>query len=161
MNLPTDELLQQYFDDRLALAKFSFAQRLDKFLDANLTMHELRIILLVASGAVTEKSRLIALVQLPPHSVDATLGGLIEHGYLAPIPPGSQRLTPTDEAMDLFDAAADRRDVTMDMLADLAPEDLSALVQGTQALRRAMEEDAQREGGLLSAGVFQQMQPAS
>lgn len=160
MNLPTEDLLQQYFDDRLALAKLNFTQRLDQFLDANLTMHELRVVLLVASGAATSKTRLTALLGIPARSVEATTGGLIEHGYIAPVVPGSEMLAPTDEAMDLFDAVADRRDVTMELLAGMAPEDLAALVQGTHALRRAMEEDARTEGGLLASDVFRQLQTA-
>lgn len=158
MTLPTEDLLQQYFDDRLALAKLSFTQRLDQFLDANLTMHELRIVLLVASGAAATTTRLTALLQLPLRSVEATLSGLIEHGYLIPIAPENERLTPTEEAVELFEAVTDRRDVTLELLADLAPEDLTALVQGTHALRLAMEEDAHTDGGLLEPDVLQQLQ---
>lgn len=158
MTLPTENLLQQYFDDRLALAKLSFTQRTDQAFDANLTMHELRIVLLVASGAAATTTRLTALLQVPLRSVEATLSGLIEHGYLIPKAPENERLTPTEEAVELFEAVTDRRDVTLELLAGLAPEDLTALVQGTHALRLAMEEDAPTEGGLLEPDTLQQLQ---
>lgn len=150
MTLPTEDLLQQYFDDRLALARLNVMQRVDKFLDANLTMHELRTVLLIASGVAATKERLVRVLQVPTDSVGATLGQLVEHGYIEPVVcPENNTLSPTEQAMDLFDAMADRRESTLELLASLDPDDLHALVRGTQALRLAMEQDASEDGGLL------------
>lgn len=158
MTLPTEELLQQYADDRLALARLNAMQRIEQFSDANLTMHELRVVLLVASGIAPSRERLITVLQSRTDSTIATLGQLVQQGYIEPVVPENDRLTPTEDAMNLFDAMAERRDITMELLANLDPDDLEALVQGTRALRVAMELDASEEGGLLPADTLTRMQ---
>ena len=157
MQLPTEDMLQQYFDDRLALARLNAMQRIENFLDANITMHELRVVLVVASGIASTKDRLIDVLRVPTDSVIATLGHLVEHGYIEPIVPENDRLTPTEAAMNLFDAIAERRDSTMELLANLDPHDLAALVRGTRALRVAMELDTSEESGLLLTDTLDRM----
>lgn len=140
MTLPTEELLQQYFDDRLALARSNFIQNMGQFMDPNLTLHELRVVLLVASGVASSPQRLGELLQVSEDSLDATLSQLIQHGCLDTHGVTGGHVSPTDEAMDILDAFAERKDATMALLADLDPEDLTALVRGTHMLRVATEE---------------------
>lgn len=139
---PTEELQQQYFDDRLALARLNVMQRIELFPDANLTTHELRIILLIASGVVATRDRLNRILEVPSDSIDTALDNLVQHGYLEPKAHESNNLIPTEEATSVFDAMTDRRDTTMELLANLDPDDLTALVRGTRALRVAMELNA-------------------
>lgn len=137
-----EELQQQYFDDRQALARLNVMRRIEQFPDASLTTGELRIILLIASGVVATRSRLNNILQVPADSIDTALDSLVQHGYLEPIVPESDNLIPTEEATTVFDAMTDRRDTTMELLANLDPDDLTALVRGTRALRVAMEHNA-------------------
>ena len=151
MAMPTEELLQQYFDDRLAMARLNFIQRIGQFIDANLTMHELRVVLLVASGIASSRERLGNLLNVSRDSLDATLTQLVHQGYIATKGSAAGGLLPTDEAMDIFDAVADSRDTTMELLASLDPNDLEALVRGTHALRGLMELQRIQDGGYVPA----------
>lgn len=143
MTLPTEELLQQYFDDRLALTRLDFIGGMGKFADANLTMHELRIVVLVASGAASSQELLENMLNISRDSLGATLEQLLQQGYIRG--QGHGNILPTDEAMEVYYAVADRRDSMVEVMTHMDPHDLSALVRGTHALRTAMELDALQE----------------
>lgn len=152
MAMPTEELLHQYFDDRLALARLGFLQRMGRFPEADLTVGQLRIVLLIASGVTSSRARLLALLGQPEEELDQDLEQLHHKGYLERTGTEGIQLMPTETAMDVLDAVADRKDSIMELLAAMDPQDLAALVRGTHALRSAMELDAAMEHSAMILG---------
>lgn len=146
MPAATEHLIEQYYQDRLALARLSLMQEMETFIDANLTMHELRAILLVTSGRASTIEKLSRFLGVPENSTGATVENLLTHGYLVPTMAGRDEdrplLVPTEQATELFTTIIDRRDSAMEILTTLDPHDLEALVRGTHALRAAIEREA-------------------
>lgn len=144
MPAATALLIEQYYEDRLALARLSLMQEVETFVDANLTMHELRAVLLVTSGRATTVEKLSRILRVSEDSVGATVENLLTQGYLVPSLAGRDEnaslLVPTEQSTELFRSIIDHRNSVMDILSHLNPDDLEALVRGTHALRNAIEQ---------------------
>lgn len=148
MHASTEHLMQQYYEDRIVLTRLSLMQEIETFIDANLTMHELRAILLVTSGRASTVEKLSRFLGMREDSTGATVENLLVHGYLVPTMAGrdasSSLLVPTEQATELFATVIDFRDSAMEILTNLDPHDLEALVRGTHALRNAIEREVPR-----------------
>ncbi|WP_044495251.1 MarR family winged helix-turn-helix transcriptional regulator [Nesterenkonia massiliensis] len=139
-----DELIKRYFDERLALLRLRGSSRVEPFLDMELTIQQLRIVLLVASGAASTASRLAMVLGVSKATISVAVDQLVKQGHLqqseSPTDRRVKELTPTTETLQLFDLVMDRRDTSTELLASLDSADLAALVQGMSALRRALQE---------------------
>ncbi|MEV6813054.1 MarR family transcriptional regulator [Micromonospora sp. NPDC051296] len=136
------ELAGQIAADRRALAQALAAGRLVPFLDLDLTLHQLKVVLLVASGIATTGHELAGHLHVTAPTVSATVEKLVTLGYLRRDESGTdrrvKRLTATGRAARLHEAVAGLRDESDALLALLSPEDLAALARGTRALRDAL-----------------------
>ncbi|WP_199523654.1 MarR family winged helix-turn-helix transcriptional regulator [Micromonospora craterilacus] len=136
------ELAGQIAADRRALAQALAAGRLAPFLDLDLTLHQLKVVLLVASGTATTGHELAGQLHVTAPTVSATVEKLVTLGYLRRDESGTdrrvKRLTATGRAGQLHEAVAGLRDESVALLAMLSPEDLTALARGTRALREAL-----------------------
>lgn len=146
MSPSTEHLVEQYYEDRLVLTRLNLMQEIECLVDTNLTMHELRAVLLVSSGIATTVGKLSDVLRVSPNSMSATVEGLVTNGYLSLSPTAADQnpslLLPTEQATKLFDTVIDLRNSAVEMLTTLDPHDLQALVRGTRALRTAMEQQS-------------------
>lgn len=140
----SQQLIAQYSDERRALARLLAGQRLQPFLGLELTLHQLRIVLLVALGAATTGRELALSLQISAPTVSASVEKLVALGYLAREECGEDRritrLVATPMAGDIQRQFLGETDPSTDVLSSLDAEDLAALVRGMSALRRAVEQ---------------------
>ncbi|GHD33778.1 MarR family winged helix-turn-helix transcriptional regulator [Nocardiopsis kunsanensis] len=140
----SEQLIAQYSDERRALARLLAGRRLEPFLGLELTLHQLRIVLLVALGAATTGRELALSLQVSAPTVSASVEKLVAQGYLARQECGEDRrvtrLVATPMAGEIQRQLLGETDPSTDVLASLDPDDLAALVRGMSALRRAVEQ---------------------
>lgn len=139
----TQELIERFAQERHALARLLAAQRLRPFLRLGLTVHQLKIVLLVATAVARTGKELAEILQVKPSTISASVEKLVELGYLDRSGTESdrrvKRLVATALAKRVYEQLLDKREASDDVLASLSRADLAALVQGTSALRQAIE----------------------
>lgn len=142
----SEQLIAQFADERRALAHLLAGQRLQPFLGLELTLHQLKIVLLVSTGAATTGRELAHSLRVSAPTVSASVDKLVSLGYLAREESGNDRrvtrLVATPMAGDIQRQFLGVPDPSTDLLSALHPDDLDALVRGVGALRRALQERA-------------------
>lgn len=140
----SEQFIARYADERRALARLLAGQRLQPFLGLELTLHQLKIVLLVSTGAATTGRELAHSLQISAPTVSASVEKLVALGYLAREESGEDRrvtrLVATPMAGDIQRQFLGEPEPSTDVLASLDPDDLAALVRGMSALRRAVEQ---------------------
>lgn len=140
----SEQLIARYADERRALARLLAAQRLQPFLGLELTLHQLKIVLLVTMGTATTGREIAHRLQVSAPTVSASVEKLVALGYLAREGCGEDRrvtrLVATPMAGDIQHQFLGESDPSTDVLTSLDPDDLAALVRGMSALRRAVEQ---------------------
>lgn len=136
------ELADQIARDRRALAEALAARRLGSFLDVELTLQQLKIVLLVATGTATTGRAIADHLHVTAPTVSASVDRLVELGYLRRDDSDADRrvkhLTPTEPAARLSEAIVGMRDESEQALVQLDRDDLEALARGTRAFRQAL-----------------------
>ena len=136
------DLAAQIVADRRALAQALVGGRLGSFLDLDLTLHQLKVVLLVATGIATTGHELAGYLHVTAPTVSASVDKLVTLGYLRRDESGTDRrvkhLTTTGRAAQLYEALVGLRDESDALLTLLTPGDLTALARGTRALREAL-----------------------
>jgi DNA-binding MarR family transcriptional regulator len=134
---------EQVLADRQAISTLTARHHLGSYLDLDLTLSQLRVVLLVTTGTATTGREIADALRVSAPTVSATVDRLVDLGYLERLHSTTDRrvtrLTVTDRARDLHDRLLVHRDGGVDLLASLDPEDLAALARGTRALRAALE----------------------
>ncbi|GGH41965.1 MarR family winged helix-turn-helix transcriptional regulator [Microbacterium album] len=138
-----DSLIAQFAEDRQELARLVMSDRLRPLLGLELTLRQLKAVLLVTAGTAVTGSQLASALHVSPPTISASVDKLVDLGYLVRSEAGSdrrvKRLVPTAKAQQLYDRLFARHEESDELVATLALEDLAALVRGTSALRRALE----------------------
>ncbi|MFT4122352.1 MAG: MarR family transcriptional regulator [Microbacteriaceae bacterium] len=146
----TEELIARFVRERRAITGLLATQRLQPVLGLELTVQQLKIVLLVATGAASTGKELADILRITHATVSAGVDRLVALGYLARDEASADRrvkhLTATPLSTRLHDQFLDGRDGSEELLSSLDPADLAALVRGMTALRRAVEQrTAQRD----------------
>lgn len=140
------ELAEQIVVDHREMATLLARRRLEPILGLELTLHQLRIVLLVASGAATTGRELAEALHVSPPAVSSSVDKLVELGFIVRDSTDPDRrvkhLAPSEKSQALVDQFLGLRDATDEYLVGLEPDELEALARGTRALRRAMEDGA-------------------
>ncbi|MBE3000648.1 MarR family transcriptional regulator [Nocardiopsis sp. HNM0947] len=140
----SEQLIAEYTTERRALARMLAGQRMQPFLGLELTLHQLKIVLLVATGSATTGRELARSLQVSAPTVSASVDKLVALGYLAREESGADRrvtrLVATPMAGDIQRQFLAEPDPSTEVLTSLHPDDLDALVRGMTALRRAIEQ---------------------
>lgn len=144
------DLVERYREDRQALTAMLVGEFMDPILDLDLTLHQLKIVMLVASGQAASARGISDRLGLSAASVSATVEKLVSLGYLRrSADPRDRRVTvlePTRRALRIFNRLTDRREASDGLLEELSADDLRALATGVAAVRRAAEARRAREG---------------
>ncbi|MFT4214121.1 MAG: MarR family transcriptional regulator [Microbacterium sp.] len=139
----TEELIARFASERREITRLLATQRLQPVLGLELTVQQLKIVLLVATDAARTGKELAGILQVTHATVSASVDKLVELGYLARDVMDTDRrvkqLTGTAMTTRLYDQFLDKRDAPDEVLSSLEAADLAALVQGMAALRRAVE----------------------
>ncbi|WP_017608923.1 MarR family winged helix-turn-helix transcriptional regulator [Nocardiopsis xinjiangensis] len=140
----SEQLIARYMDERRALARLLVGQRLQPFLGLELTLHQLRIVLLVSIGTATTGREIAHFLRISAPTVSASVEKLVALGYLAREASEEDRrvtrLVATPMAGDIQRQFLGEPDPSTDVLNSLDPDDLHALVRGMSALRCAVEQ---------------------
>ncbi|UOQ57148.1 MarR family transcriptional regulator [Leucobacter allii] len=137
------ELVEQYRRDRRAMSELFMPRLTSPFLDLELTLHQLKVVLLVASGRAASGKALAQALEITPASVSTTVERLVALDYLARADATAdrrvKRLVPTPRAVRLCDRITDHQNASDDLLEALSDDELAALARGVAAVRRAAE----------------------
>jgi DNA-binding MarR family transcriptional regulator len=137
------QLAEQIVVDHREMATLLALRRLEPILRLELTLHQLRIVLLVASGAATTGREIAEALRVSAPAVSSSVDKLVELGFIERDSSDPDRrvkhLAPSAKSQALVDQFLGLRDTTDEYLARLERDDLEALARGTAALRRAME----------------------
>ncbi|WP_159499676.1 MarR family transcriptional regulator [Microbacterium sp. 18062] len=140
--LTAAELIARIGDDRREISRRLSGSRLEPFLGVELTLHQLRIVLLVATGTATTGREVAECLHVSASAVSSSVDKLVELGYLSRDASDPDRrvkhLSVTTAGTRIYDQFLGFRDEADEYLAALDPADLAALAQGTAALRRAI-----------------------
>lgn len=146
---PARALLDQLRGDRVAISQLLNAERNHPLLVLDLSIKQLRILLLVASGEAITASDVAARLGVKQPTVSGAIDQLVDHGLVersASLPDRrSKRLSPTDRGRELHDQLLGVSSAADEFVSELDHADLAALAQGTKAIREAIERRAQRE----------------
>jgi DNA-binding MarR family transcriptional regulator len=109
----------------------------------DLTIPQVRILMLVGSGSALTGGQLAHHLGVKPPTVSAAVDRLVDHGLVARTESDPDRrvkhLELTAEGRTLYDDLVGVRHTSDDIFSELSREDLAALAQGTRALREALE----------------------
>ncbi|GGA75301.1 hypothetical protein GCM10011490_27580 [Pseudoclavibacter endophyticus] len=145
---PKAELVERFTRETRELTRLLARTRLKPVLELELSLQQLKIVLLVATGEATSGRALADHLHVSPATISVSIERLVEMGYLVRDEVSAdrrvKRLTVTPKSADLYDQFLNKREAPDEILTSLALDDLEALVQGVYALRRAV---AQREDG--------------
>ncbi|KAB1656334.1 MarR family transcriptional regulator [Pseudoclavibacter chungangensis] len=144
-----DTAITQVCGDRRAVAELLAIRHLDELVELDLTIHQLKVVLLVTSGVASTGRELADALHVTAPTVSATVDRLVELDYLtrveSPDDRRVRRLEPTVVAERVYGLVGGLRDHAYDLLGDLDDDDLRALAQGVRALRRAWQRRAADE----------------
>lgn len=149
------ELLASLAVERRAIAEMLVARRLDLLMNVELTIQQLKVVLLVASGTADSGRALAAHLHVSASTVSGMVDKLVDLGYLDRETEATDRrithLRPSVAALALRDDVMGVRDAADDILRDLDESSLSALLDGTRAVRAALTARQEDERRALSA----------
>lgn len=141
--LTSAELIEELSREGRGLARLLTEERVQPFLGLDLTLSQLKTLLLVASGMAHTGRELADRLRVSAPSVSAGVDRLVELGYLSRAESANDRrvktLAPTRRGSDLYNEIVDHRAASDELLMTLDPDDLAALVRGISALRRAAQ----------------------
>ncbi|MBD7957367.1 MarR family transcriptional regulator [Microbacterium sp. Sa4CUA7] len=141
--LAPEQLIEVFAQDSRALSHALAAERVQPFLGLDLTLSQLKTLMLVASRAASTGRELAEKLRVSAPTVSTGVERLVELGYLQREESAADRrvktLGATRKGLDLYDEFIGRNETSADLLASLDPEDLAALVRGMSALRRAAD----------------------
>ena len=147
--MSAEDLIAHVREESRALARAASRRRLGPIIDTDLTIQQLKIVLLVASGEAMTGSALAEALGVTAPTVSNVVDKLVESGYLVRTDGDGDRrvklLRPTTAGTGLREAVLDQRGASEEVLAELDPADLQALLRGLTAWRRAAESLAARE----------------
>lgn len=127
--------------DRRAIAEMLSVPQLGAVMDLELTLHQLKVLLLVAAGLASSGRDLVDRLHVTAPTVSGTLDRLVELGYVVRVESPDDRrmrlLRPTDAGRRVYEDVLGLRDVSDRLLAELDDDELEALSRGLGALRRA------------------------
>lgn len=126
------------------MAELLFRRRLEPLLHLDLSLQQLKIVLLVTQGVARTGRDLVQELGVSAPTVSASVDKLVNLGFLSRTPDSTdRRVTPlevTDRGGRLLDQLYERdADPIPEALESLAEEDLEHLLRGTVALRTALE----------------------
>lgn len=137
-------LVDELITERERISALVASRRLRPLLGLDLTLHQLKIISLICSGEADVASHIAAALGSSAPAVSVSIEKLVDAGYLKRCPLGSDRrshrLEPTLSADAVYADFLGLRDASRDLLESLKSADLQALLQGTRALREAMQQ---------------------
>lgn len=145
LSLSPEKLIQILAQERRALAQMWAIPHIRPVLDLDLTLQQIKILLLVASGSCVTSGDLARRMSVSPPTMSASIHKLIELGYLQRQESGPDRriktLHPTTAGISIYEFFTESKGQHPDsLLLALDPEDLQALVRGISAVRRKAEE---------------------
>lgn len=138
------ELITELSAERRRMAELLFRRRLEPLLHLDLSLQQLKIVLLVTQGVARTGRDLVQELGVSAPTVSASVDKLVNLGFLSRTPDSTdRRVTPlevTDRGGRLLDQLYERdADPIPEALESLAEEDLEHLLRGTVALRTALE----------------------
>lgn len=137
-------LVDEVIAERERISALVAARRLRPLMELDLTLHQLKIISLICSGEADVASHIAAALKSSAPAVSVSIDKLVDAGYVTRGSLGSDRrshrLVPSASAEEVYADFLGLRDASRDLLGSLKPTDLHALLQGTRALRAAMQE---------------------
>lgn len=117
-------------------------------LTVDLTAPQLKIVLLVASGAATTGKKIADVLHVTQATVSTSVDPLVELGFLGKRTSESDRrvthLEPSAPANEVYEALAGSRTASARALSRMEPADLESLARGTRALLRLVVEETER-----------------
>lgn len=135
-------LIAQISADRRAIATHLVSARMGPLLDVDLTVQQLKTILLVCSGEATTGGALAEHLHVTASTVSTGVDKLIDADYLSRDECADDRrvrtLAPTSRAVALYEAVIGLRDQSDHALALLREDDLQALARGMRAMLTAV-----------------------
>ena len=138
--------MQQFARETGLLTRLLAPSRLEPVLGLELTLQQLRIVLLVATGIAVTGRSLADLLHVSPATMSVSVDKLVELGYLvrddAPSDRRVKHLSVTGKAAEVYDQFLNKREAPDELVASLSTDDLAALVRGVSALRAAAERRA-------------------
>jgi DNA-binding MarR family transcriptional regulator len=136
------ELLDALRDERARIGEILLGRQLSLLLDVDLTIQQLKIVLIVVSGMAQTGRDIASRLHVSAPTVSAAVERLVEVGYLHREPDlvdrRVTRLHPTAAAVRLRNDLIGAREVADEVLRELDHESLASLLQGTRALRVAL-----------------------
>lgn len=142
------ELIEELRADRNAIARHLMESRDHPLLATDLTVQQVRIVMLIASGAATTGRDLAQKLGVKPPTVSASVDRLVELGFIERDATNPDRrvkhLMATQGGLHLHEKLLGVRSATDELLLELDPDDLRALAQGTRAMRRAVQNASAR-----------------
>ncbi|MGO2110778.1 MAG: MarR family winged helix-turn-helix transcriptional regulator [Pseudoclavibacter sp.] len=143
---PVARLIEQIGGDRAELASLLIENKLQRFLELDLTVQQVKIVLLVASGEAETGKDLAFALGVKPSTISASVEKLVQHGYLERVESPDDRrvkhLIAAEPGLALNTELLDRRDDSESVLSRLAVDDLAALARGTRALLEACRQQS-------------------
>ncbi|MFU8945369.1 MarR family winged helix-turn-helix transcriptional regulator [Mycetocola zhadangensis] len=137
------DLIDSLHESRAAISQALVSDRLDVLLTLDLSIQQIRIVVLVASGHATTGRELATALGITASTVSSSVDRMVEAGFLARDDSARDRrvkhLRVTEEGMAVHDHLLGLKEDADEFLAELDIEDLEALERGTSALRRAVE----------------------
>lgn len=138
----TTHLIAQLATDQLEIGRTMAGESLEPLLGLELTLHQLKIVLLVANNTATTGRSVATALKVTPPTVSNSVDKLVELGYLerdySSVDRRIVRLVATASALRLSDQFIGMRNPSRAILGTLSPDDLAALAKGTRALRDAI-----------------------
>lgn len=142
------ELIEELRADRVAIARHLTESREHPLLDMDLTVQQVRIVMLIASGTATTGRDLAQKLGVKPPTVSTAVDRLVELGFIERDATDPDRrvkhLAATSSGLQLHEKLLGVRSATDELLLELDPDDLRALAQGTRAMRRAIQNASAR-----------------
>lgn len=142
----TPELITALSEDRAAIGTALGRRRLDRLLELDLSIQQLRIVLLVASGQATTGRQIAAELGVTPSTVSTSVDRLVDAGFLTRDDSAPDRrikhLAVTKSGQAVYDRIVSLKGEADEYFAELSHAELEALAVGTAALRRVIERRA-------------------
>ena len=151
------DLIDALFESRATISQALAAPRMDAILKLDLSIQQLRIVILIASTQATSGGELAHALGITAPTVSASVDRLVEAGFVARDDSTEdrriKRLTVTEQGRAIYDQLLGLKEEAGEFLAELEIDDLEALERGTSALRRAIERHQTRSAGAEEADV--------
>ncbi|MCP2032135.1 DNA-binding MarR family transcriptional regulator [Okibacterium sp. HSC-33S16] len=159
------DLIASLHESQAAIAQALDQRKMDVFLSVDLSIQQIRMVILVASGQASTGGELARILGITAPTVSTAVDRLVEAGYLARDDSAEDRrikhLTVTTKGQGIHDQLLGLREKADEFIAELEIDDLEALERGTVALRRAIERHRGIAEGFIEADSRDGGPPAS